>query len=54
MYIKEAKRFREELENILLAEKENSIHESDGAWDNSSIREEIKGLYPEINDTYET
>ena len=53
LYIKEAKRFTEELESILLAEHENSIHESDSAWDNSTLREEIKERYPEIKDIYE-
>lgn len=53
MYIKEAKRFREELENILLAEHENSIHESDSAWDNYTLREEVKERNPEIKDIYE-
>lgn len=53
LYIKEAKRFTEELESILLAEHENSIHESDSAWDNSTLREEIKERYPEKKDIYE-
>ncbi len=52
-YIAEAKRFREELENILLSEHENSIHESDSAWDNYTLREEVKERFPEIKDIYE-
>ncbi len=43
-YIKEARRFSERLENILLAEKEDSIHESDSAWDISSRRDEIQEM----------
>ena len=52
-YIKESKRFREEIENILLAEHENSIHESDSAWDNYTIREEVKERFPEVKNIYE-
>ncbi len=44
-YIKEAKRFSQEIETTLLAEKESSIHESDGAWDNTTLKEEVKERY---------
>jgi len=40
-YIREARRYANELEEQLIAEKEHSIHDSDSAWDSTTIREEI-------------
>jgi len=49
-YIKEAKRFSSELEKVFLAEREESIHESDMAWDSATLREEIREIYAELNE----
>lgn len=46
-YIDQAKKFSEQLENILLAEQESTIHESDAAWDAESLREEVREIYEE-------
>lgn len=48
-YISEAQRLSAELENLLRSEQEQSIHEWDTAWDNSSLREEAKKIYAELN-----
>ena len=48
-YIKEAKRFTESLEKRLMEEQEYSIHESDNAWDVTTLREEVKSIYSDIN-----
>ncbi|MCG8701670.1 MAG: monovalent cation:proton antiporter-2 (CPA2) family protein [Bacteroidales bacterium] len=47
-YIKEANRFSQELENILLADHSEPIHHADDAWDSSSLREEVKDIYEEF------
>jgi monovalent cation:proton antiporter-2 (CPA2) family protein len=47
-YIDEVKRQRLELEDTLTQEKEQSIHESDTAWDTKSRREEIRKLLEEM------
>lgn len=49
-YIKEAKRFSSELEKVFLAEREESIHESDMAWDSTTLREEVREIYAEIKE----
>jgi glutathione-regulated potassium-efflux system ancillary protein KefC len=49
-YVLEARKFSEQLENMLLAEQTVSIHESDGAWDTTSLREEIREIYGKIKD----
>jgi len=41
-YLDESKRFAGELENLLQQEKIQSIHESDIAWDNTTLREEVE------------
>ncbi len=40
-YIQEARRFKEELEQLLSSEDQSSIHDSDHAWDTQSLAEEI-------------
>lgn len=47
--IKETRKFTEQLEDILATENEQSIHESENAWDVTTLREEIKQLYSETN-----
>ena len=47
-YIIEVRKFSEQLENILLAEQSSPIHESDDAWDATSLREEVKEMYGRI------
>jgi voltage-gated potassium channel Kch len=44
-YINEARRFSQQLENILLTEKDHALHESDHAWDVESLREEAREIY---------
>jgi monovalent cation:proton antiporter-2 (CPA2) family protein len=44
-YINEVRRFSLQLENILLSEKDQALHESDHAWDIESRREEIREMY---------
>jgi voltage-gated potassium channel Kch len=44
-YINEARRFTQQLENILISEKDHVLHESDHAWDIESRREEIREMY---------
>jgi voltage-gated potassium channel Kch len=44
-YINEVKRHAAELEDILRAETEQSIHESDKAWDVDSLRDEVIEIY---------
>ena len=48
-YIGEVKRSAAELEEILRTETEQSIHESDEAWDNASLREEVIQIYAEMD-----
>jgi glutathione-regulated potassium-efflux system ancillary protein KefC len=47
-YINEARRFSQQLENILLTEKDHAIHESDEAWDVDTLREEVREIYEEL------
>jgi voltage-gated potassium channel Kch len=44
-YIDEVRRFSQQLENILISEKDHALHESDHAWDIESRREEIREMY---------
>lgn len=44
-YINEVRRFSQQLENILISEKDHALHESDNAWDIESRREEIREMY---------
>jgi voltage-gated potassium channel Kch len=44
-YINEVRRFSQQLENILISEKDHALHESDHAWDIESRREEIREMY---------
>jgi voltage-gated potassium channel Kch len=47
-YINEARRFSQQLDNILLTEKDHVLHESDSAWDSDTIREEVREIYAEM------
>jgi hypothetical protein len=47
-YINEVRRFSQQLENILISEKDHALHESDHAWDIESRREEIREMYEMI------
>lgn len=44
-YINEVRRFSQQLDNILLTEKDHALHESDHAWDIDSRREEVMEIY---------
>ena len=47
-YFNEVRRFSEQLETILSAEQDQVEHEHDGAWDSTTLREEIKYMYEEM------
>jgi glutathione-regulated potassium-efflux system ancillary protein KefC len=47
-YINEVRRFSQQLDNILLTEKDHALHESDHAWDVDSLREEVREIYEAI------
>ncbi|MCF8368173.1 MAG: monovalent cation:proton antiporter-2 (CPA2) family protein [Bacteroidales bacterium] len=49
-YITEARKFSEQLENILLTEQQQPIHDADHAWDSTTIREEIQEIYGKIKE----
>jgi monovalent cation:proton antiporter-2 (CPA2) family protein len=44
-YINEVRRFSQQLDNILLTEKDHALHESDHAWDTETLREEVREIY---------
>jgi len=46
-YILEARRLSDDLERMLKNVNEQSIHESDNAWDNTTLREEVRMMYAE-------
>jgi monovalent cation:proton antiporter-2 (CPA2) family protein len=48
-YIDEVRRFNQQLENILISEKDQVLHESDHAWDIESRREEIREIYEKLS-----
>jgi voltage-gated potassium channel Kch len=48
-YISEAQRLSAELEKLLRSENDQSIHEYDTAWDNTTLREEAKKIFAELN-----
>lgn len=48
-FIKETQRFSEQLESMLMAEKDGSIHESEKAWDVVTLREEIRQIYSDAD-----
>jgi len=52
-YFTEARKFSEQLENILLTEQEQSIHESDSAWDVTTLREEVLDIYKQMEEEKE-
>ena len=47
-YILEARRLSADLEEMLKGVNEESIHASDNAWDNSTLREEVQRIYAEM------
>ena len=44
-YVTQVRRFTEQLETILTAEQDYSVHDSDHAWDVDTLREEVKEIY---------
>jgi voltage-gated potassium channel Kch len=48
-YLSEAKKYASELEELLQTEKEEPIHEADSSWDVSTLREEIREIYAEMD-----
>jgi hypothetical protein len=48
-YLSESKRIANELEDLLETEKEQPIHLEDCAWDVSTLREEVRELYAEMD-----
>jgi glutathione-regulated potassium-efflux system ancillary protein KefC len=49
-YFNEVRRFSEQLENILSSEQDQSLNENDSAWDATTLREEIRQMYSEMNE----
>ena len=47
-YLSEAKKRANELEELLTTEKEESIHHADSSWDVTTLREEIREIYAEM------
>jgi hypothetical protein len=52
-YILEARRLSDDLETMLKSVNEQSIHEADNAWDNTTLREEVKLLYADMQSNSE-
>jgi len=48
-YLSEAKRYAGELEELFRTEKEETIHDADSAWDVTTLREEIREIYAEMD-----
>ncbi len=48
-YLSEAKKYANELEGLLRTEKEDTIHDADTAWDVTTMREEVRESYAEID-----
>ncbi len=49
-YLSEAKKYASELEGILRTEKEETIHDDDSAWDVTTLREEVRVIYSEMEE----
>ena len=49
-YVSKVRRYTEQLETILSAEQNYSVHESDHAWDVDTLREEIQEMYAAIKE----
>ena len=47
-YLSEAKKYASELEELFRTEKEQPIHEADSSWDVTTLREEIREMYAEM------
>ena len=47
-YFNEVRRFSEQLRTILAAEQDHVVHEPDGAWDSTTLREEVRTMYDEM------
>jgi hypothetical protein len=48
-YLSEAKKHVSQLEKLLRTEKEETIHDADGSWDVTSLREEVREIYAEMD-----
>ena len=48
-YLSEAKRLADELEELFKTEQEDPIHETDSAWDATTLREEVREIYAEMD-----
>ena len=49
-YFNEVRRFSEQLEDILASEQDQSLNENDGAWDATTLREEVRQMYAQMDD----
>jgi glutathione-regulated potassium-efflux system ancillary protein KefC len=47
-YLSETKKYINELEELLRTEKEESLHHTDNSWDVTTLREEIREIYAEM------
>jgi monovalent cation:proton antiporter-2 (CPA2) family protein len=52
-FFSEARRHTEQLENLLLAELDQPLHDADHAWDATTLREEVRELYGRISEEEE-
>ena len=48
-YLSEAKKHASELEELLRAENEDTIHDADSSWDVTTLRQEVREIYAEMN-----
>ena len=48
-YLSESKRIANELEELLQTEKERALHVEDSAWDVTTLREEVREVYAEMD-----
>jgi len=47
-YLSEAKKYASELEELLRTEKEETIHHADSSWDVTTLREEVREIYADM------
>jgi len=48
-YLLEAKKYASELEELFRIENEETIHDADSSWDATTLREEIREIYAEMD-----
>ena len=48
-YLSEAKKHVSQLEELLRTEQEETIHDADSSWDVTTLREEVREIYAEMD-----